>query len=114
MLDLLIGTPRSASIPSPDYGFPNVAGANPNSLYVLYMKNVGTNEDMKFARPLQFRFKGEDVFIGQHANSPCPCMLGNTEGGANILVGCENGKLFFFDRNDLTTITIEDRIKEQL
>lgn len=114
VLDLLIGTPRSASIPSPDYGFPNVAGANPNSLYVLYMKNVGTNEDMKFARPLQFRFKGEDVFIGQHANSPCPCMLGNTEGGANILVGCENGKLFFFDRNDLTTITIEDRIKEQL
>lgn len=113
-LDLIIGTPRSASIPSSEYGLPNVSGKNPNSLYVLFMKNVGTDENMKFAAPRQFRFKGEDVFIGQHANSPCPCMLGNTENGANILVGCENGRLFFYERKDLTTISIEDRIREQL
>ena len=113
LLDLLIGTPRTASIPSPDYGLPNGTGTAVNGLQVLLMKNVGTPEQMTFAKPVQFRFRGEDFHIGQHANSPYPCLLGNTENGANLIVGCENGRLFFFERKDLTTVTIDERIKEQ-
>lgn len=113
LLDLLIGTPKSSSIPSPDYGLPNGTGKAVNGLQVLLMKNVGSAEKMIFAKPVQFRFKGEDFHIGQHANSPYPCLLGNVEYGANLIVGCENGKLFFFDRKDLTTVTIDERIKEQ-
>ena len=113
LLDLLIGTPRTSSIPSPDYGIPNGTGMMVNALQVLLMKNAGTPEQMTFAKPVQFRFKGEDYHIGQHANSPYPCMLGNTENGANLIVGCESGRLFFFERKDLTTVSIDERIKEQ-
>lgn len=113
LLDLLIGTPRTTSIPSPDYGIPNGTGMMVNGLQVLLMKNVGTPDQMTFAKPVQFRFKGEDYHIGQHANSPYPCMLGNTENGANLIVGCESGRLFFFERKDLTTVSIDERMKEQ-
>ena len=37
----------------------------------------------------------------------------HTENGANLIVGCESGRLFFFDRNDLTTVSIDERIREQ-
>lgn len=113
LLDLLIGTPRSASIPSPERGFPNGTMESYEGLQVLFMKNVGSNESPVFREPEQFRVGGKDFYIGQHANSPTPCMLGDTSQGANLLVGCENGRLFFFERKDLTTITIDERLDEQ-
>ena len=113
VLDLLIGTPRSASIPAPDRGFPNGTLASYDALQVLFMKNVGTNEAPIFREPEQFRVGGKDFYIGQHANSPTPCMLGDTTAGANLLVGCENGRLYFFNRADLSTITIDERNIEQ-
>lgn len=112
LLDLLIGTPRSASIPSPERGLPNGADESYEGLQVLLMKNVGTTEQPVFSEPVQFRVKGEDFYIGQHANSPTPCMLGDTSEGANLLVGCENGRFFFFERKDLSTISIDERNKE--
>ncbi len=111
--DLLIGTPRSASIPSPERGFPNGALKPYDALQVLFMKNVGTDAAPVFREPEQFRVGGKDFYIGQHANSPTPCMLGDTSAGANLLVGCENGRFFFFNRADLSTITIDERIHEQ-
>lgn len=114
LLDLLIGTPRSASIPTPDRGFPNGAVESYEGLQVLLMKNVGTVDVPIYSEPVQFQLKGEDIYIGQHANSPTPCMLGDTSAGANLLVGCENGRFFFFNRKDLTTITIDERNKELL
>lgn len=113
LLDLLIGTPRTASIPSPERGFPNGTAKSYEALQVLLMKNVGTNEKPIFQEPVQFRLNGEDFYIGQHANSPTPCMLGDTSKGANLLVGCESGRFFFFNRSDLTTITIDERNIEQ-
>jgi len=113
VLDLLIGTPRSASIPTPERGLPNGALKPIDGLQVLWMKNVGTNEAPVFREPEQFRFQGKDFFIGQHANSPTPCMLGDTSSGMNLLVGCESGRFYFFERKDLTTITIDERNKEQ-
>lgn len=113
VLDLLIGTPRTASIPVPDRGLPNGTLKSYEALQVLLMKNVGTNEKPVFSEPVQFQLKGEDIYIGQHANGPTPCMLGDTTNGANLLVGCESGRFFFFNRSDLTTITIDERNKQQ-
>lgn len=113
VLDLLIGTPRTASIPSPDRGMPNGTLKSYEALQVMWMKNVGTNETPIFREPEQFRLNGKDIYIGQHANSPTPCMLGDTSEGANLLVGCESGRLYFFNRKDLTTISIDERNKEQ-
>lgn len=113
LLDLLIGTPRTASIPTPERGLPNGTLKSYEALQVLLMKNVGTNEKPVFSEPVQFQLKGEDIYIGQHANGPTPCMLGDTTNGANLLVGCESGRFFFFNRADLTTITIDERNKQQ-
>ena len=113
LLDLLVGTPRSASIPSPDRGFPNGTLKSYEGLQALLMRNVGSNEKPLFEEPVQFQTNGEDVYIGQHANSPTPCMLGDTSAGANLLVGCENGRFFFYNRKDLTTITIDERNAKQ-
>ena len=66
-----------------------------------------------FEEPVQFRLNGKDHYIGQHANGPTPCMLGDTSAGANLLVGCESGRFYFYNRKDLTTISIDERIKEQ-
>ncbi len=112
-LDLLIGTPRSSSIPTPERGLPNGALKPIDGLQVLLMKNVGTNEAPVFEEPVQFRLNGKDHYIGQHANGPTPCMLGDTSAGANLLVGCESGRFYFYNRKDLTTISIDERIKEQ-
>ncbi|MBQ5670099.1 MAG: VCBS repeat-containing protein [Tidjanibacter sp.] len=113
LLDLLIGTPRSASIPTPERGFPNGTLKSYEGLQVLLMKNVGSNEKPVYQEPVQFQINGKDTYIGQHANSPTPCMLGDTSKGVNLLVGSESGRFFFYNRADLTTITIDERNQQQ-
>ena len=104
-LDLLIGTPLQSSFPSPDYGLP--WSRNPNrGMQTLYMENLGNNDTFKFAYPKQFQFRGADFRLGSHANSPCACCFGDTSKGLNLLVGCESGHFYFFNRYDLTTYTL--------
>ncbi len=108
VLDLLVGTTKQASFPSPDYGLPWTHWQRTReALDVLFFRNVGTNDAMQFAYPKMFRFRGEDMNIGTHSNAPTSCMLGVPEGGRpNLLVGCQSGRFFYFDRNDLTELTI--------
>ncbi len=113
LLDLLVGTPRSSSIPTPTRGLPNGAEKPVDGLQVLWMKNVGTNEAPIFREPEQFLLNNKDHYIGQHANGPTPCMLGDTSAGANLLVGCESGRFYFYNRKDLTTLSIDERNKLQ-
>ena len=104
-LDLLIGTPLQSSFPSPDYGLP--WSRNPSrGMQTLYMENVGNNDNFKFAYPKQFQFRGSDFRLGSHANSACACCFGDTSKGLNLLVGCESGHFYFFNRYDLTTFTL--------
>lgn len=103
--DLLIGTPLQSSFPSPELGLP--WSRNPNrGIQTLYMENVGNNKDFRFAYPKQFQFRGADMRLGSHANSACVCPLGDTSKGQNLLVGCESGHFYFFNRYDLTTFTL--------
>ena len=104
-LDLLIGTPRQSSFPSPDYGLPWSRYPN-TGMQTLYMENLGNNDTFRFAYPKQFQFRGADFRLGSHANSPCVCYFGDISKGPNLLVGCESGHFYFFNRYDLTTYTL--------
>jgi hypothetical protein len=104
-LDLLVGSVKRSSYPSPSNGLPYSRFKNKEyGLQVMLFRNVGSNENMKFAKPVQFQLDGKDFYLGAHSNAPEPCMLGDISNGPNLLVGCESGKFFFFNRNDLTTI----------
>ena len=78
----------------------------------MLFKNIGSNKKMKFAEPVQLQFKGENFYLGAHSNAPTPCMLGDTSGGVNLLVGCESGKFFFFEHRDITYLTIDGEKKQ--
>ncbi|MBO7301012.1 MAG: VCBS repeat-containing protein [Tidjanibacter sp.] len=108
VLDLLVGTTKQACFPSPNYGLPWTYWDRTRcSLDVLFLRNVGTNEDMRFAYPEMFQFKGNDMNIGTHSNAPTICMLGvSPNARPNLLVGCQSGRFFYFDRNDLTKISL--------
>ena len=75
----------------------------------MYFENVGKDVHGKaglgmFAYPKQLQIDGEDFYLGAHSNAPEPCMLGDTSKGANLIVGCEQGRYFFFEREHITYI----------
>ncbi len=108
ILDLIVGTTKQASFPSPTYGLPWTHWERTRcALDVLFFRNAGTNEDMRFEYPVMFQFKGNDMNIGTHSNAPTACMLGVPDGGKpNLLVGSQSGRFFYFDRNDLTNFSL--------
>ena len=109
-LDLLIGSVKRSSYPSPERGLPFVRFKRKQTgMQVMLLRNVGSNKNMKFEEPVQLQFRGEDFYLGAHSNAPTPCMLGDTSGGVNLLVGCESGKFFFFEHGDITTVTMDEK-----
>lgn len=108
-LDLIVGSIKRSSYPSPDRGLPYSRFRKKEfGLQVMLFENVGTNEKMVFKEPVQFQVDGKDVYLGAHSNAPEPCMLGDVTDGPNLLVGCECGKYFFFDRRHLTVTGIPE------
>lgn len=108
-LDLFIGSIKRSSYPSPERGLPYARFLKKqNGLQCMLLLNAGTDENMVFEYPVQFQVDGKDLYLGAHSNAPEPCMLGDTSGGANLLVGVESGKYFFFERKHLTTIGLDD------
>ena len=100
-LDLLVGVPITASFPEPTKGLP--WSRNPaKGLNVLFLENIGSNTEMSFAYPRQLLFKGKDLNLGTLSITPTQCGLGDVSGGDNLLVGCDNGALYFFSHKDLS------------
>lgn len=123
-LDFVIGTGRVVSIPDRETGYPMAAlGQNPvvggliGSLVdkalpsklkktlgtPLLMLNTGTNEAMKFARPLVFRDE-DDLVIqpgGAHETGAVGTMLGKN--GPNLLICNEAGRMFLLPGKALKT-----------
>lgn len=97
--DLLIGTPRHASIPTPDKGLPQSLG-KPGS-GVLLMRNRGGRVKPVFSYPETLKFKGEDVFFGQHACGPTVAPFGRGD-KPGLVVGVETGRLLWFAREDVS------------
>lgn len=108
-LDLLIGSIKRSSYPSPERGLPCSRFKKKKvGMQVMLLRNVGSNSNMRFEEPVQFQVNGKDFYLGAHSNAPEPCALGDTSGGINLLVGVESGKFFFFNHKELTTVGIDD------
>jgi hypothetical protein len=97
--DILAGTPRHGSVPDPVNGLPQAKGLLGAS--VLFLKNVGTNSQPVFAFPKMIKFKGNVIYLGQHACSPEVWDYGQPE-GPDLLVGEQDGRIRFYKRKDLT------------
>lgn len=107
--DLIVGSIKRSSYPSPDRGLPySRFKKKETGLQVMFFENVGTDENMVFKEPVQFQVDGKDFYLGAHSNAPEPCMLGDVSDGPNLLVGCESGKYYFFERKHLTTVGIPE------
>lgn len=102
-LDLLVGTAKRGSLPVPNDGLPwSRQRRGQRSLQVLLLPNVGTNTEPRYQYPRQFQFRGQDIYLGAHANSPAACALGDTTDGPNLLIGMESGRIYFFAHGDMT------------
>jgi len=97
--DMLVGTTRHSSVPNPINGLPQSKGRKGAS--VLFLKNVGTNSKPVFAFPQMIKFKGDVIYLGQHACSPEVWNYGQPN-GPDLMVGEQDGRIRFYERTDLT------------
>ena len=103
VLDLLIGTTRRGCIPNPKSGLPwTWRTTKENGLQVLFLRNAGSNAEPRYQTPKLLQFKGKDLYLGGHSNAPKLCPFGDTSKGPNLLIGAEDGRIYFFEHNDLT------------
>lgn len=101
-MDLFVGSVKRASFPSPEDGLPYRRFKQKLiDMQVLYFENMG---DWRFAAPKQLQIDGKSVYLGAHSNAPEPCLLGDTSKGANLVVGCESGKYFFFEHSHINYV----------
>ena len=97
--DLLVGTTRHSSVPNPVSGLPQSKGRK--GATVLFLKNVGTDSEPVFAFPEMFRFKGEVIYLGQHACSPMVWDYGQPA-GPDLMIGEQDGRIRYYERKHLT------------
>ena len=100
-LDFIIGTPKQGCYPSPELGLP--WNGKQNQLHVVYMENVGSNENIVLNYPKQMVYldSGQKCSLGSHSQAPVGCVLGDTSQGINLLVGTEGGRMYFFNHKDI-------------
>jgi hypothetical protein len=92
--DIIYGSPRSIS----QRIFPDL----PPITTVLFLENTGSSEAPVFKKPVMFtKTNGELIPIGVHVASVWPTDL-NNDGHLDMIIGGENGKVYFFYRNELS------------
>jgi len=102
-VDLLVGGAKRNSIPDPQRGLPWTRYQKTPGMQTIFLRNVGTNAKPVYAFPKQMQFRGKDLVLGAHAQSPAACLLGDTsDGRPNLIYGMESGRLYFFDHHDVT------------
>jgi hypothetical protein len=99
LTDIVTGTPRHASIPEPTKGLPQSLGLPGSS--VVFLKNVGTEAQPVYAYPELLKHDGKAIFIGNHEIGVAMGPLGPGK-GLNLVVGREDGRLLFYQREHLT------------
>jgi hypothetical protein len=93
-LDFIIGTGRVCSIPDRETGLPMPTIGKKTLGTPLLILNTGSNEHMKFARPVPFRDAANQIIQpgGAHETGAVGTMLGGN--GPNLLICNEAGRLF--------------------
>ncbi|QQE12030.1 VCBS repeat-containing protein [Planctomycetota bacterium] len=102
--DLMVSGPRHASVPNKENGLPKETGKSSTGLKgasVLFMKNVGTDLEPSYAFPVYIKYKDKPLRVGQHACSGVPTNIGISR-KPNMLLGFEDGFVYFYDRKDLS------------
>ena len=99
VLDLLVGTPRHGSVPNPETGLPQSLGL-PGSA-VLFLRNVGTNQEPRFKFPELMKHRGRPIFLGQHSCGPAVADFGHPD-GPDLIVGEESGRFIYYERKHLS------------
>jgi hypothetical protein len=97
-IDLIVGTPRHGSVPDPENGLPWAYEDHASA--VLLLKNVGTNTQPVYETPRAMHFKGDRVRLGQHSCSPAAVNF--EQGLPDLIVGTEQGRVIYYDRDDVT------------
>lgn len=101
--DLLLSTNLHNSIPNPDNGIP---WNNPKELRgatLLFLKNVGSEENPIFEYPKQIKYKDVYVRFGHHGCGASTGMLGPISNNLpNVVVGDEKGSFYLLTREHLT------------
>ncbi len=102
-LDFVIGTGRVNAIPDRETGLPMPTIGKKTLGTPLLMLNTGTNEHMKFARPVPFRDSESKIIQpgGAHETGAVGTMLGKD--GPNLLICNEAGRLFLLPGKTLKT-----------
>jgi hypothetical protein len=98
-IDLIVGTPRHGSVGDPKTGLPQSLGLKGAS--VVFLKNIGTNDAPKFAKPSLLKFKGEPIYVGQHECSAAMWDVGQPD-GPDLMVSEQEGRVMFYARKDLS------------
>ncbi|MDX9974587.1 MAG: VCBS repeat-containing protein [FCB group bacterium] len=99
--DLIVGTPRHASVPNPKTGLPQSLG-KPGAA-ILFLRNVGSDSAPVFRFPELMCFKGEPIYLGQHACGPAPAFVREGK-GPDLVCGEESGRIIYFAREDLSPV----------
>ncbi|MGE4490417.1 MAG: hypothetical protein AB7E95_12825 [Kiritimatiellales bacterium] len=101
--DLLIGTMCDHSVPRRKFGLPSsIVDSSQKASVIMLMRNVGTDSQPVFENPemmLSLR-TGAPVFFGVHSCSAGVADM-NGDGKKDILVGDENGHVYFYDHEDV-------------
>jgi hypothetical protein len=101
-LDFVIGTGRVNAIPDRETGMPMPTIGVKTLGTPLLMLNAGTNERMKFARPVPFRDEAGKIIQpgGAHETGAVGTFLGGK--GPNLLICNEAGRLFLLPGHRLS------------
>ena len=101
-LDFVIGTGRVNAIPDRETGMPMPTIGVKTLGTPLLMLNTGTNERMKFARPVPFRDEARKIIQpgGAHETGAVGTFLGGK--GPNLLICNEAGRLFLLPGHRLS------------
>lgn len=103
ILDLLIGTASFMSIPDSVNGIPNNSkDPTAKGASVLFLKNIGSDVNPRYAAPVALTYKGLPFHFGQHSCGAVVTRLGSTDGKNNLLVGDELGRFYLLDRKYLS------------
>ena len=117
VLDVLITAPKHASIPDPENGLPLHAGHYQAALLLLkgssHVKG-DTESDVNTVRfnfPEIVEYKGEPMYVGKSQGSVvATSVIGTSSKTAslpNLMVVCDAGRVYWYDRKDLSTRSIK-------
>ena len=123
VLDILLTVPKHASVPDPENGLPLHEGHYQAALLFLKGKsiNITSNGDdfldsVRFEFPEIVKYKGKPMYVGKMQGSVVATnVIGTTvtddssisAGGLpHLMVVCDAGRVYWYDRKDLSTLSI--------